>query len=227
MDCRTFQKNLEDYLENGLDFSGRFGMERHAQQCIACGEEMARAQRLSRMVRGLERVKAPSTFESSVLNEIARQKLNNIFFRIRRDWVYGLEGLSWRKWAAVGATFAVFGLGFLYWYNSATSNHTAALPSAAKEPAKTEEIESPRLAPDTAGVKSERAVQARNAEAEVRPSDLAQSDLFSDQEDLTTEYIEFSILDSDNLPATIQLPKKIRVQYEQPSEEYFIQNVSH
>ena len=74
MDCRKFHGNFEDYLEGGLDFAGRFGMERHAQQCIVCGKKLAAAQRLRAMARELQRVQAPLNFESSVLNEIARIK---------------------------------------------------------------------------------------------------------------------------------------------------------
>jgi hypothetical protein len=60
MDCRKFHRDLEDYLEDGLDFSSRFGVERHAQQCIHCGKVLSNAQQLRRMTRQIEKVKAPS-----------------------------------------------------------------------------------------------------------------------------------------------------------------------
>ena len=52
MDCRTFNKKLEDYLEGGLDFPGRFGMERHAGHCFACGKTVADAQKLNPVNQG-------------------------------------------------------------------------------------------------------------------------------------------------------------------------------
>ena len=227
MDCRTFQKNLEDYLQSGLDFAGRFGMERHAQQCIACGKEMAGAQRLGRLVHELERVKAPPAFESSVIEEIGNRKLNNRLFRIRRNWIYGFEGPSWRRWVPAAATLVVFGLGFLYWFNSATTRQGPELPWAADEPAKIDEHGPQSPVPDFSSAKPPMPVEARNAATESLPSDFSQVELSADQEDLDAEYIEFSIVGPDNLPATIQLPKNIRMHYGQPSEEYFIRNVSH
>jgi hypothetical protein len=222
MDCQTFQKNLEDYLGNGLDFAGRFGMERHAQQCIACGKEIAGAQRLGRLVHELERVKAPPSFESRVIDEIGRRKLNSRFFRIRRNWIYGLETQPWRKWVPIAATLAVFGLGFLYWFNRAIPHQVQEPSWVAGRPANTDEP-----IPDSSAAKPPTPMETLNAAKETRPSAFAQEELFADQEDLDAEYIEFSIVGPDNLPATIQLPKKIRMHYGQPSEEYFIQNVSH
>ena len=70
MNCRTFQKNLEDYLADGLDFAGRFGMERHARQCISCGKEMCQ-----NCWRGV----APSTSAASYMSEemdCMRAKMN-------------------------------------------------------------------------------------------------------------------------------------------------------
>ncbi|MBN2242232.1 MAG: hypothetical protein JW793_06040, partial [Acidobacteria bacterium] len=118
MNCRTFQKNLEDYLENSLDFAGRFGMERHARQCIRCGRELADAQNLSRMVRGLDRVKAPQDFETAVLSEIGRRKLRSRFPMLRRFLVFGFGMPSWKHYAWAASAVIVLGLGFLYWQNS-------------------------------------------------------------------------------------------------------------
>ena len=42
-----------------------------------------------------------------------------------------------------------------------------------------------------------------------------------------TEYVEHVLAGPDDLPITVRLPKKIRMQYGQTSEEYFIRNVSH
>ena len=106
MDCKTFHKNLEDYLEDGLDFAGRFGMERHAQQCIGCGKDMADAQQIRRMVSELERVKAPDSFEASVISEIGKRKWDARSTGIRRFWIYGPEGPQWRKLALASSSLA-------------------------------------------------------------------------------------------------------------------------
>ena len=97
MDCRRFHRDLEDYLEDGLDFAGRFGMERHAKQCIGCGEALSNARRLRRMARQLEKVKAPANFESAVLNEIGRREISGGFLGLRRFWLYGLDMPSRRS----------------------------------------------------------------------------------------------------------------------------------
>jgi hypothetical protein len=224
MDCRTFQNNLEDYLQNGLDFAGRFGMERHAQQCIACGKEMAGAQRLGRLVRELDHVRAPSTFEASVIDEIGKRKLNSRFFRIHRNWISGLEGLSFRKWAAVAAMFVILGLGILVWLNRAAYIQVPSPPRLAFEPGK---IETQDQISDSSTAKPQLPVATQKTAAETRTSGFPKAEPFADLENLDAEYIEFSIVGPDNLPANFPLPKKIRVHYGQPSEEYYIQNVSH
>src|SRR2546422_10036868 len=86
MDCRSFQKNLEDYLEGGLDFGGRFGMERHAQQCYVCGRDIANARWLAEMARGLKPVAAPPHFESAVLARIHAKDSRSWFWSL---WIYG------------------------------------------------------------------------------------------------------------------------------------------
>jgi hypothetical protein len=48
-----------------------------------------------------------------------------------------------------------------------------------------------------------------------------------DLESTETEYLEYQVAGPDNRPVTIRLPKRIRMQYGQASEEYFIRNVSH
>ena len=136
MDCRTFHKNLEDYLEGGLDFSGRFGMERHAQQCIGCGETLAGAQRLRQMASGLKRVKAPPDFESSVLNKIAAHKSQGRFSGLRSLWIYGIEWPSWRKLSLASSSLIVLGLVLFYAYHRPAPDQGSVAAPVAVEPAK-------------------------------------------------------------------------------------------
>ena len=98
MDCRNFHENLEDYLDGGLDFADRFRMERHAEQCFACGKELADARTLRLLTVSLAHVKAPADFESRVRREIALRKSQGIFARVRN---YLVSGFEWRRLAFV------------------------------------------------------------------------------------------------------------------------------
>jgi hypothetical protein len=235
MNCRTFHRNLEDYLEDGLDFPGRFGMERHAQQCIGCGKVMADAQRIGQMTRELKRVKAPSNFEEKLLEEIGKHKSNRRFSRFRRLWIYGFEPMPWRKLALGSASFAVLLLGLLFAFNhsffrplphpktplQASTPPAAPLPKAETNPG----IIAANSAEKNRGNKT--AQKAPKKISEPQPMDIAQQQMLADQEE--AGFIEYPVIGPDNRPVIIRmpLPKEIQMQYGQPSEEYFIRNVSH
>ena len=108
MNCRNFHRNLEDYLDGGLDFADRFGLERHAEECFACGKTLADARALRQLAASLARVKAPTDFEARLRREIATRKTQGIFVRIRNYLAFGFE---WRRFASVAAVCAVFMLG--------------------------------------------------------------------------------------------------------------------
>jgi len=103
MNCRNFHRNLEDYLDGKLDFAGRFGIERHAEQCFACGKNLADARELRRFAASLARVKAPADFEERISREIALRKSHGLFVRIRNYLSFGFE---WRRFAFAGAVCA-------------------------------------------------------------------------------------------------------------------------
>lgn len=203
MNCRTFQKQLEDYLEDKLDFAGRFGMERHAQQCIHCGEEMAGAQALGRMVRSLDKVKAPPDFEASILNKIAVRKRHRRFSAFRRFLVFGFDMPSWRKYALASSSLALIGLGFLYWSTSET------VPPA-QEGTLMSSMENSRFNLD------------RDLEKDGPPA-RPPVHIYTDESD----YGDYMAIGNDNLPMIVPLPNTIRMQADSPSEEYYIMNVSH
>ncbi|MEJ2246449.1 MAG: hypothetical protein P8Y80_10290 [Acidobacteriota bacterium] len=224
MNCRTFQKNLEDYLQNGLDFAGRFGMERHARQCIHCGKEMTDAQHLSRLVQGIERIKAPANFESSVLNEIGKRKLRRSFLPFGWFMVFGLNMLAWRKYALAASAIVAVGLGSFYWYSHQTSDAPQAPSWTSNIPdnldldaleysndnsvnsAITPEVSVPRVDPRFNPLREELSVNYQTNES---------------------DYGEYTIIGPDNLPMVIPLPNTIKVEIHPPSEEFFIRNVSH
>jgi len=219
MKCRTFQRNLEDYLQGGLDFSGRFAMERHSRQCIRCGREMADAQRLRQAVVELQRVKAPSGFESSVLNEIGLQKARRPSSGIRDLWIYGFQWPCWRDRILVSSSLAVLGLASLYLFH-----RSVPVPrQVAAEPAKQAERPLGPAAPAVRVFSKPSAIAAvQEVRGTARPSGLSEQEYLRDQEVPDTEYVEYQMIGPDHRPLTIRLPR-----YRQTSEEYFIRNVSH
>jgi hypothetical protein len=224
MDCRKFQRDLEDYLQGDMDFAGLFGMERHAQQCISCGKMMSRAQRLSQMAQELKPVRAPSNFESSILDEIAKRKLRHRFWGIRRYWIYGLERPSWGKLALAASSLAILVLAVLYPINQKTIYQSPELSKITGEPADAgQNLRAP--SPPAVELKSAAAPEIFREPAAVQPSIPQQGELSEDRVITDLEFVEFHIEGSDNPP--VIMPKKIRMQYGQASEEYFIRNVSH
>jgi hypothetical protein len=226
MDCRTFQKQLEDYLENGLDFAGRFAMERHAGHCVHCGRKMTDAQELSRMARELDRVKAPLDFESSVLNEIAARKLHRRFSLLERLPVFGLDMRSWQKLALAVSVCTILGLGFLFWYGPGAMHSSRIGNQALNVPAdpayvETDERNAP-TSPDDAMVASGNLAHR----PEIRIERTRQGLSFQFQTD-DADYREYPAIGTDNLPMFVPLPNTIRMQVNLPSEEYYIKNVSH
>ncbi len=232
MNCRTFHQNLEDYLEGGLDFSGRFGMERHAQQCLSCGKELADAQQLKRMASELQRVMAPVNFESLLLREIASHKSHGRFGSIRKYWMYGFEWPSWRKMAVAASGLAVLSLGIFYALHRPEIERVSIPPAEAgkraEAVAQTPEAE-PVLAPKVDALPKKEAV-AEVAKAVRKSQPVARTE---EPEVSVTEnapemdYVEYLLPGPDNYAVPVRLPKKIPMRYSQMSEEYFIRNVSH
>jgi hypothetical protein len=237
MNCRTFHSKLEDYLEDGLDFPGRFGIERHAQQCIGCGKMMADAQRLGQMAHELKRVQAPLNFEASVLQGIANRKLNSRFARFRGLWINRFELPSWRTLALSSVSMAVLLMGGLYAFNHSfirlfrqplPASSQAAAPIISASP-KTENppmiAGDPRTETDKpAAMKPEMTKRS----VPHQPIDIAQEEILDDLQE--AEYLEYLFNGPDNRPVTVRLPLPKDVQmrpHGQPSQEYFIQNVSH
>ena len=253
MDCRTFHKKLEDYLQEGLDFSARFGMERHAQQCIRCGKAMAEAQELRRMVLEIKRVKAPADFESSLLDKIRMSKSSGSWSALRRFWIYGMDWSSWRRPALAASSLAVLALGIVFALHLADRKQPAVLPLIAVRPEKTESAARLAAARPAPAVNTQEAMaSAPEAPAprvmKTRPSPPArpvnevpvaaavmardphpkEPELFEDPEAMEMEYVEFMLSGQNNRPMPVRyLPRKIRIQYRPASEQYFIQNVSH
>jgi hypothetical protein len=236
MDCRTFHKKLEDYLEGGLDFPGRFGMERHAQQCFLCGKVVSDAQKLTRMARGLDRVKAPSDFEASLLSRIQKEHVPR-----RSGWPWRLPifwGYEW-SWRPVGwGALAVALLGAGFFLSTRWTNSDLNGVSLAQKPV----VATPAAQTNPGDFERPAAVEPSNV-AEVSDSmppsgrkALRADAVFSTQESglsvyaepaTGTGYEQYLVPGPDNRQIIVRLPKTIRMRYGQPSEEYYIRNVSH
>jgi len=231
---------LEDYLEDGLDFAGRFGMERHSQQCIGCGKDMADAQRIRGMVSDLERVKAPESFEASVINEIGKRRLNARDTGIRRFWLYGHEGPLWRKLALASSSLAILAMGVFVFFYLTVPRQDVTSPLVMEETEKSyidadamRNSDARAAAPLTMEPISSEKVSENVGISEVAeaPKELIvpERESVPDWDAAEAEYMEHLIMEVDGRPMPIQLPLpgKIHVQYRQMPEEYFIQNISH
>jgi hypothetical protein len=230
MDCRKFHRNLDDYLDDGLDFSGRFGMERHAQQCVCCGRVMSGAQRMRHLAHQLERVKAPANFESRLLEEIGKRKAMGRFSGFRRFWLYGFDMPSPRRLVLASSCVVVAAIGIFSFYPFLFKRVTPEpLPAVvAREPAGINRGENLQPVMTTAVALPERRANARVPKAEkTTEPPLSELEQMVDREAAETDYVEFQVVGPDNRPVSFRWPNKFRTRYGQTPEEYFIRNVSH
>jgi hypothetical protein len=224
MNCQTFHRQLEDYLQNGLDFAGRFAMERHADHCVHCCRRLADARKLGLAARELHRVKAPPGFESSVMNEIAARKLR------RRSaafgWLsgFGSESPLWQRFALTASCLIVLGFGLLYIYGPGEmlSNRAGSADTGMR--ANSPDTETAAVNRPTTSRTASLGYWANMPEVVVDESEDGLSMRFQANE---SDYGEYTALGPDNVPMIIPLPNTIRMQVGPPSEEFFLTNVSH
>ncbi len=232
MDCRSFNRKLEDYLQGGLDFPGRFGMERHARQCYACGKTVTDAQKLSRVARSLGRVRAPADFESALMARIQKEGLAHRhpwFWRFPLFWT---DGWQWRLAVPGALALVVVGVGLLVSLRWTGVDREDGIRVSRRD------IDQPQ-APQQLSTAGPAAVALPSTGLEGVP-DLARpfrtGAAFSAQDSglsiyaepaAKANYVEYSIPGPDNRPIVMRLPKTIWMRYDQPSEEYYIRNVSH
>jgi hypothetical protein len=224
MNCQIFKKRLEDYLENGLDFAGRFALERHAGQCVHCGRRLADARKLGFMARELSRVKAPPGFESNVMNEIAARKLRRGSAGFGLLPGFGFGSPAWRKLVLTASCLIVLGFGFLYIYGplGMRSPRGGALEADLRAiPADVKTAVGNR--PDPSGAISP---GYRVSIPEILGSE-GEDGLSVRFQANESDYGEYTALGPDNVPMIIPLPNTIRMQVGPPSEQFFLTNVSH
>jgi hypothetical protein len=213
---------LEDYLEGGLDFPGRFGMERHAQQCFSCGKIVADAQELSRKARECNRVAAPPGFETAVMKRIQAATAERGFRHPFQLWSWSFGRPPWRLLAAGASGIALLGLGIFFTLRFVPRARPGAEPSVAAlqarpEPAPAVQNANPPRTADLSRQKSLESATMRNTpDLPLQSVDLSDSG-----------YVELLIPDDGGRMRVVRLPSTIRMRYGQPSEQYFIRNVSH
>lgn len=257
MDCRNFHKSLEDYLDGGLDFAGRFGVERHAEQCLVCGKKLADARKLQQMTASLARVKAPVDFEAQLCREIARRKSHGFFARLRESLTYDFawpEALSWPRLASVATICVVLGFGIsLYRYlNQETPLLSASSPVApiVNVPVVAEQVDQimteqpetvvsaettvPVILPTLPTSPVVPVVEVTNPLEPVSALQAMVTEDFELSPELSgpknhprAEAVNLMLLGPDYRTAPERLPQRIYYRYGPPSEEHFIMNVSH
>ncbi len=234
MDCRTFQKHLEDYLEGGLDYSGRFGIERHSQQCFLCGKEMASALELRKKAREIRRVSAPGDFESAVLDRIQKDERHLSYKRLRWAWMYREEWPLRRAFAAGVFGFMLLAIGAVYfvrWPVPLSLDPESSVPRVFTQ-------ESIGLQSGETGTGPEFPISRVDSKTQVafdEPALLPLFDTYSSDENYVLEWVEpadsefkeYMVPGPDNRQMIMRLPETIRMRYSHPSEDYFIQYVSH
>lgn len=223
MDCRTFRNKLEDYLQGDMDFPARFGMERHAQQCYACGKAMKDAFRLREMAKALVRVQAPADFEAALLTRLQNVGVHRRSSMLWRFLTLGLDRISWRLLAA-GAAAAVAFAGMFFFVSERRESPAFVSGSDDRSPA--QPLEAGGASGDHAAVAvlSPKIVPLVDPRARFLPAE-EWSEKYLDPADMG--YFEYALPGPGDRRMIMRLPKSILLRYGMPSEEYFIRNVSH
>ncbi len=229
MDCRTFHRKLEDYLEGGLDFTARFGMERHAKQCYACEKEVNAALSLRQMARELRKVDSPVDFEQSLLARIQNEESRRRFWKIRDLWLYGFEGFSWRV-ASVTALVTVLIVGTVGYIQFGMRADRSVGPQAAIGNVANQDIEKGAdVSQAAAGASGDATVLSRLSAFDIGNFSRFGRDNWAIPyaEPGDSDFVDILVPGSGGPQLIMQLPKTIRMRYGQPTREYFIRNVSH
>jgi anti-sigma factor RsiW len=215
MDCRKFHRNLEDYLEGGMDFSARFAMERHAGQCYSCEKTVKNAMKLRQLARDLDRARAPIGFEQSLLARIQERKTTGFFSRIRDGGAHGSGLLSWRTVTVAALATAIVAGSITYWhFGSASRRQSAAAignePSLGAITALDASISEDQIL---------KMIQNGNEGVDQWAQPL--------DDPSETDFVEVQVPVSGDRHLVLRLPRTIWMRYSQPSKEYILRTISH
>jgi hypothetical protein len=234
MDCRKFKRNLEDYLQGGLDFPGRFGMERHARQCLGCGREVDEAHALGNLAHSLDKVKAPAGFEEALMRRIQQERPRRKSRLLDRLFVFGFEWPSLRTVALV-ASVAVVAVTAVFVANQYWGGIVAPVASTETLPGSqlAVPLQSSRIPPSAVSSASEPVIEpvpASLSGRRINPAGYFDSDrgfVPGVAEPADSEFIEYRVPGSGDQPVIMRLPARVRMRFAHPTEEYFIRNISH
>jgi hypothetical protein len=224
MNCRSFCRILEDYLEGGLDFPSRFAMEKHTRQCFSCERRLAAALHLKKMAKSLDRVCAPEGFERALLDRIREEKPAGRFGKFRDWWLFGPEGFS-RRATAVAALVTLLVAGSItYWHFGARI----------RQPQQAQVEKSGSIPQNAKAVSSEDAARIALSRMGIPDLDVVKFDglghgkwVIPYMDPADGDFVEVPVPVSGDLQLILKLPKTIRMRYTQPSREYFIRTASH
>jgi hypothetical protein len=237
MDCRTYRKHFEEYLEGGLDFPGRFGMERHAKECICCGKQLSDAQKLRAMARQLRRVTVPPDFETEVLGRIHAEGRHRRFWNFAQDWI----DMPSRRTLAFSASALVIlaALGFFASYHYLRNGTPGASPVVSISKPESFAASQTAMSPQADVVSAKSSSVAKPSKKQERAS-LAlipqhrggDYSALGNQEPVYAEAADQDVIGlpmpgPDSSQHIMLLPKALKVRNEPPSEDYFIRNISH
>lgn len=234
MDCRTFHRKLEDYLEGGMDFPARFSMERHAKQCLVCEKDVTQALKLRRMAQDLARVTALPNFEATLLERIRTENPRHRFWKLRSLWLYGFEGFRWRA-ASATALLTVCIVGGVYYFQFGKDMRQRAALQASAGGASSQRVAGdtglPSDSPDSTAARSYLPAGAMEdaSRAGLRAPDALDPNALATPVASSTDsdFIEVLVPVSDGRQLIMRLPKTIRMRYAQPTRDYFLRYVSH
>lgn len=105
MNCSTFDRRVNEYLDGALNPDEAVALERHAGECASCRALLAQERMLRRSLRELP---APEPSEAFFDRALAQAALDD---RRRRGWNWRLPGIGLALAASVTLVFAV---GVLY-----------------------------------------------------------------------------------------------------------------
>jgi hypothetical protein len=97
MKCREFEQQLCDYLDRTLDVDGERAMEAHAAECAGCGEELADAQLVFRVLQQAPAVEPPPQLIADIIQETIGVAAGS------------LEPAGGGRWGFLGVLFHPFG----------------------------------------------------------------------------------------------------------------------
>ena len=97
MKCREFEQRLCDYLDRTLDVDDERAMEAHAADCSGCGEELADAQLVFRVMQQAPVIEPPPQLVADIIHETIGVGSGS------------LEPAGGGRWGFLGAFFHPFG----------------------------------------------------------------------------------------------------------------------